>query len=86
MKMTPEQIQGVYELLVHDSDIRSIAAPPAHEMTHNHYSHYMGHLPRLAAAMPMYDDTAADLAFWADVLIAAGGNEQGIRDALKASM
>jgi len=82
----PPQAMQLLKDLAADGDIIAAAQEPAIKTTQNSYAYYMSTLTQLAKLMPLGNlDHATSLHFWADVLIEAGGNEQGIRDALKAS-
>lgn len=82
----PPQAMQLLRDLAADDDIRAAAQEPAITTTQNSYGYYMTTLTQLAKLMPLGNlDHATSMHFWADVLIEAGGNEQGIRDALKVS-
>jgi len=82
----PQQVQDLIADLATDPDLQSLAAEPAIKTTMNSYGHYMSTLTMLATKMPIgLADTSSEMRFWADVLIAAGANERGVRDALKVS-
>ena len=83
-KEYPLEVLQFIDHMAGDDDIRELAKEPKLKMTQNSYSHYMITLTTLTKAGPT-SDTQMNMHLWADVLIAAGGNEQGIRDALKVS-
>lgn len=80
----PPEVQALIAELAADDDIRAAAKPPAIETTQNHYGHYMTVLVTLATQGPT-GKQALDIRFWADVLIAAGGDARGIASAVEVS-
>lgn len=78
----PEPLEKLVAQLV-DDDMRELARPPAFELTQNHYGHYMG----ILAQLPPFPHMPANVSLmtWGIILARAGGNEQGIRDAIRVS-
>ncbi len=79
----PANIQAIMEDFAQDPDIKALALEPHFPTTQNSYGLYMERLTKLASLCPLLGDQTADLRFWADVLVHAGGNQDGIASALK---
>ena len=80
----PPQAVKMIQALAADEDIKALAQEPDIKMTQNHYGSYMQILAMLSKQGPT-GDSRVDIHLWADVLIEAGANEQGVRSALKVS-
>ncbi len=79
------KLEILIEDLANDPDIRKLAQPEEFPTTRGSYGLYLGRIGRLVDTCPLAGDRARDWKLWAMVLIAAGGNAQGIRDALQVA-
>lgn len=81
------KVEQVIEQLAADDAIRSLARPSGMlaGTTQNDYGYYLGVLPKLARENALSDGPeSSNVKIWAIILMEAGGNALGIRDALRA--
>ena len=83
-KEYPPEILAFIEDMAAEDDIKTMAQEPDIKMTQNHYGYYMTVISTLSKHGPT-GDNRINVMLWGDILIMAGANEQGVRDAIKVS-
>jgi len=78
----PPKVEQLVTELAADPDVRSLATPEQTPTTRGSYALYARRLRRLAETSPLASSEVANRRIWAVILDRAGGNRQGIKDAL----
>lgn len=84
------KLEQLITLMAEEPEVRALAQPDPHPTTRNDYGGYLQKILRLAKDSPLLPDSpdlteASQAKLWASVLITAGGDVQGIRDAIRVT-